>query len=84
MSALERFDRDRERAKGMRIEAREFRDLHQLATCGLGMSHGTKRIPDRVADRIAVAYLEWAEEADAAAADLEASLEARLKGEGDE
>ena len=86
--ALAAFDRERQRARGARQEARKLRELHGIATCGLDakyahhhrhesenwINYGTYRVPTSIALRMADQYLAWAAEYDAIADRIEAEL----------
>lgn len=80
MSILDSFDRDRQRAREARRQARELRDLHAISKCGidLRLNYGTKHVPQHIAMRIADQFPIWADEYDAIADQIEHDLEAKI------
>lgn len=76
------YEHKREQVRKARQEARDLREMHKIANCGLDMKiqYGTYNVPRHVAMRVADQFPIWADEYDAVADRLEAEMEAMFAG----
>lgn len=79
------YEYKREQAQIARRQARELRDLHLTAKCGIDIriNYGTRAVPRHIAMRIADQFPIWADEYDAVADRMEAEMAAMLTREAD-
>ena len=78
MSDASRYEYKREQARIARDQAKDLRNLHRIAKCGLDLriSYGTKYVPRHIELRIADQFPIWADEYDAVAEKIEKEMDA--------
>lgn len=77
---IEAYEYKREQARTARREAKELRELHKIAHCGLDLrlNYGTRYVPRHIEMRVADQFPIWADEYEAVAEQLEAEMAAML------